>query len=57
MTASNLVGSPDTIRERVAALAAAGVDACAALAFPAESTDELEEQWAMFAAEVIAPLR
>jgi alkanesulfonate monooxygenase SsuD/methylene tetrahydromethanopterin reductase-like flavin-dependent oxidoreductase (luciferase family) len=57
MTASNLVGSPDTIRERVAALAAAGVDACAALAFPAETTDELEEQWAMFAAEVIAPLR
>jgi len=52
MTAANLVGSADAIRDRVAALAEAGVDHCAALAFPAESVDELIEQWQLFAEEV-----
>jgi probable F420-dependent oxidoreductase len=52
MTVSNLVGSADAIRDRVAALAEAGVDHCAALAFPAESVDELIEQWQLFAEEV-----
>src|SRR5258706_6613941 len=55
MAASNLVGGADEIRERVAALAAAGVDHCAALAFPAESVDELIEQWEQFATEVVGP--
>jgi alkanesulfonate monooxygenase SsuD/methylene tetrahydromethanopterin reductase-like flavin-dependent oxidoreductase (luciferase family) len=53
MTASNLVGSADAIRERVAALAEAGVDHCAALAFPAESVAELVEQWHQFSTEVM----
>ena len=56
MTASNLVGSSEAIRERVAALAAAGVDHCAALAFPAESVTELLEQWEQFATEVARPM-
>ena len=49
MTASNLVGSPDAIREKIARLEALGVDECAALAFPAESIDDLENQWTMLA--------
>jgi len=53
MTASNLVGSPDTIKEKIARLESLGVDECAALAFPAESIDELEEQWTRFAAELL----
>lgn len=53
MTASNLVGSADAIRERVAALAEAGVDHCATLAFPAETVSELLEQWEQFATEVM----
>lgn len=53
MTASNLVGSPDAILEQVASLAAAGVDHCAAIAFPAETIDELLEQWELFAREVL----
>ena len=53
MTASNLVGSAAAIRERVAALAEAGVDHCAALAFPAESVTELLEQWHQFSTEVM----
>ena len=53
MTASNLVGSADAIRERVASLAEAGVDHCAALAFPAESVAELLEQWHQFSTEVM----
>jgi alkanesulfonate monooxygenase SsuD/methylene tetrahydromethanopterin reductase-like flavin-dependent oxidoreductase (luciferase family) len=54
VTASNLVGSADSIREKVAVLAAAGVDECAALAFPAETQDELVEQWREFAEAVFA---
>ena len=52
-TASNLVGSSEAIRERVAALAEAGVDHCAALAFPAESVGDLLEQWEQFSVEVM----
>ena len=54
MVASNLVGSPDAILERVAALAEAGVEHCASIAFPAETIDELLEQWQQFSEEVIA---
>jgi len=53
MTASNLVGSPDAIKEKIARLDSLGVDECAALAFPAETLGELEEQWTRFAAEVL----
>ncbi len=56
MSASNLVGSADAIRERVVALAEAGVDHCAALAFPAETVSELLEQWEQFATEVMRPM-
>jgi probable F420-dependent oxidoreductase len=57
MTASNLVGSPEAIRERLAALADAGVDHCAALAFPAETVDELTDQWGLFSAEILSHAR
>ncbi len=54
MAASNLVGSPEAILEQVARFAQAGVDHCAAIAFPAESIDELIEQWHFFAEVVLA---
>ena len=57
VTASNLVGSPETIRERVAALADVGVDHCAAIAFPAETIDELLDQWGLFSAEILSRAR
>jgi probable F420-dependent oxidoreductase len=57
MTASNLVGSPEAIRERIAALADAGVDHCAAIAFPAETIDELLDQWGLFSAEILSRAR
>jgi probable F420-dependent oxidoreductase len=57
MTLSNLVGAPEAIVERTGAMAEAGVDQCAAIAFPAESVDELIEQWEFFAAEVLNPTR
>ena len=57
MTASNLVGSPDAILEKVKALAGAGVDHCAAIAFPAETIDELTDQWSHFAAEILTRAR
>jgi probable F420-dependent oxidoreductase len=57
MTASNLVGSPEAIRERVATFADAGVDHCAAIAFPAETIDELLDQWGRFSAEILLRAR
>ena len=51
---ANLVGSPDVIREKVAGLAAIGVDHACALMFPAHSMAELEEQIAWFAEIVMA---
>jgi probable F420-dependent oxidoreductase len=50
---ANLVGSPDLIRERVAGLAAIGVDHACALMFPADSITEFEEQVAWFAETVL----
>ena len=50
---ANLVGSPDLIREKVAGLAAIGVDHACALMFPADSIAELEEQIAWFAETVL----
>jgi probable F420-dependent oxidoreductase len=55
--ASNLVGGPEAILERLAALADAGVDHCAAIAFPAETVDELLEQWELFSAEILSRAR
>ena len=57
MTASNLVGSPEAILERLSALAEAGVDHCAAIAFPAETVDELLEQWELFSTEIVSRVR
>lgn len=53
MTASNLVGDRESLLEKVAHLAEAGVDHCAALAFPVETEEELVEQWQRFAEEVV----
>ena len=50
---ANLVGSPDLIREKVAGLAAIGVDHACALMFPADSMTELEEQIHWFAETVL----
>jgi len=46
---ANLVGSPDLIREKVAGLAALGVQHCCALMFPAGDLGEYREQVAWFA--------
>jgi probable F420-dependent oxidoreductase len=46
---ANLVGSPDLIREKIAGLAAIGVDHACGLMIPADSVGELEEQIAWFA--------
>jgi len=50
---ANLVDSPDVIREKVAGLAAIGVDHACALMFPADSIAELEEQVQWFAETVV----
>ncbi|MDP9275115.1 MAG: TIGR03619 family F420-dependent LLM class oxidoreductase [Chloroflexota bacterium] len=55
--ASNLVGSPEEILQRVAALTEAGVDHCAAMAFPAETVDELLDQWKQFSVEILSRAR
>jgi probable F420-dependent oxidoreductase len=54
---ANLVGSPDVILEKVAALHAIGVDHCSALMFPANSVAEMDEQIEWFATEVMARCR
>jgi hypothetical protein len=46
---ANLVGSPDLIREKIAGLAAIGVDHACGLMIPADSIGELEEQIGWFA--------
>jgi probable F420-dependent oxidoreductase len=51
---ANLVGSPEVIREKVAGLAAIGVEHCCALMFPADTVDEMLEQMQWFAEEVVA---
>ena len=49
---ANLVGSPDLILEKVAGLAAIGVDHACALMFPTNSITEFEEQVQWFAQTV-----
>jgi alkanesulfonate monooxygenase SsuD/methylene tetrahydromethanopterin reductase-like flavin-dependent oxidoreductase (luciferase family) len=46
---ANLVGSPELIREKLAGLAAIGVDHACALMFPADTMGEFEEQVQWFA--------
>ncbi len=50
---ANLIGSPATIRQRVADLAGIGVDHCCALWFSTNTVDEMLRQMEWFAAEVI----
>src|SRR5262249_2376159 len=49
---ANLIGSPDMIREKIAGLAAIGVDHAGALMIPAGSISEFEEQVHWFAETV-----
>jgi len=46
---ANLVGSPEVIREKVAGLAALGVQHCCGLMFPADTLGEYRDQIAWFA--------
>jgi hypothetical protein len=46
---ANLAGSPDLIREKIAGLAAIGVDHACGLMIPADSIGELVEQIEWFA--------
>jgi probable F420-dependent oxidoreductase len=50
---ANLVGSPDVIREKVARLAAIGVQHCSALMFPTDTVEEMLEQMQWLAETVI----
>ena len=50
--AANLIGSPDMICEKIAGLAAIGVDHVCALMIPADSISEFEEQVQWFAETV-----
>jgi probable F420-dependent oxidoreductase len=50
---ANLVGSPDVIREKVARLAAIGVQHCSALMFPTDTVEEMLEQMQWLAEAVI----
>lgn len=54
---ANLIGTPEEVVERVAALAAIGVDHCCALWFLGDTVDEMLEQMTWFAEEVIPSCR
>lgn len=51
---ANLVGSPDTILEKIAKLRSMGVDHCSALMVPVDTTAEMNEQIEWFATEVMS---
>ncbi len=51
----NLVGSPASLLDKLAFLAAAGVDHVCALQFPHDSVTEMLEHMEWFARDVIAP--
>jgi probable F420-dependent oxidoreductase len=55
--AHNLIGSPASVVDKLAWLAAAGVDHVCALQFPHESVAEMLEQMEWFAADVIGSFR
>ncbi|NKB57594.1 MAG: TIGR03619 family F420-dependent LLM class oxidoreductase [Alphaproteobacteria bacterium] len=50
---ANLVGSPDTVIEKVAKLKSIGVDHCSALMIPADTPSEMNEQIEWFARDVM----
>jgi len=50
---ANLVGSPDTVIEKIAHLKSIGVDHCCALMIPADSVAEMNEQIEWFAQDVM----
>ena len=50
---ANLVGSPDTVFEKIAHLKSIGVDHCCALMIPADSVAEMNEQIEWFAQDVM----
>ena len=51
--ANNLIGSPESVREKVAFLRAAGVDHLCALQFPHDTVTEMLEQMEWLAREVM----
>jgi alkanesulfonate monooxygenase SsuD/methylene tetrahydromethanopterin reductase-like flavin-dependent oxidoreductase (luciferase family) len=53
----NLIGTPEQVRERVAELAAAGVDTCSGLLFACNTVEETLSAMRLFAEEVIEPCR
>lgn len=54
---ANLVGSAESILEKVEKLRELGVDHCSALMFPADSVQEMNEQVEWFAKEVMAKVK
>lgn len=50
---ANLVGSPETVIEKIGVLRSIGVDHCSALMIPVNSTTEMNEQIEWFAEEVM----
>lgn len=51
---ANLVGSPDTVLEKIATLKKMGVDHCSALMIPVDTNSEMNEQIEWFASDVMA---
>ena len=51
---ANLVGSPDTVVEKIAHLRSIGVDHCCALMIPVDSVSEMNDQIEWFARDVMA---
>ena len=51
--ANNLIGSPQSLREKIGALRDAGVDHLCALQFPHEPVTEMLEQMEWFARDVM----
>lgn len=50
---ANLVGSPDTVIEKIETLRSMGVDHCSALMIPVDTTAEMNEQIEWFATDVM----
>lgn len=51
---ANLVGTPETVRERIDALASIGVEHCCAMWFTGDTVEEMLEQMQWFSEEVMA---
>ncbi len=50
---ANLIGTPDTVADKITQLAAMGVDHCAALMIPVQTVAEMNEQIEWFARDVM----